>query len=237
MASIQELRDRVAGLLRSADARFEERRKARQELMSQVEEQRQHFEALASELVARVVSPRIELLAQLFPNAGPVVEVAGGFGRAISLSQTEEFPAHARVEVTITHDALYRRNCCVFSPTIIPILMDYERDTSIEVGREPPDVRRLETFLDERIERFVSAYLSIRDPESVYQKDHCVTDPVCGMTFRRADAAAVLEIEGRKVFFCADSCRREFEAAPERYGALRPIQTVREAKWRAGDSR
>ena len=42
-------------------------------------------------------------------------------------------------------------------------------------------------------------------------------DPVCGMTIEN-DIATLTSISGGKTYyFCADSCRRSFEADPERY--------------------
>jgi starch phosphorylase len=42
-------------------------------------------------------------------------------------------------------------------------------------------------------------------------------DVVCGMTVSEADAV-VLTHEGRKLYFCSDTCRRWFEAEPQRFG-------------------
>ena len=43
------------------------------------------------------------------------------------------------------------------------------------------------------------------------------TDPVCGMKVSRTTAAEELEYEGRVYYFCADVCRKEFEAEPEKF--------------------
>jgi Cu+-exporting ATPase len=43
------------------------------------------------------------------------------------------------------------------------------------------------------------------------------TDPVCGMTVDPATAAATVEHEGRRYYFCAASCARKFQADPHRY--------------------
>jgi xanthine dehydrogenase accessory factor len=47
------------------------------------------------------------------------------------------------------------------------------------------------------------------------------TDPVCGMSVAVAGTTAMVEHEGRSVYFCCDGCRSAFIEAPERYaGAL-----------------
>ncbi len=42
-------------------------------------------------------------------------------------------------------------------------------------------------------------------------------DPVCGMTVDPATAAATVEHEGRRYYFCSTSCARKFQADPQRY--------------------
>ena len=54
-------------------------------------------------------------------------------------------------------------------------------------------------------------------------EDAKVTDPVCGMTFPPARAAATHTHQGRTFYFCATSCRDRFRASPESYlGAAPP---------------
>jgi len=43
------------------------------------------------------------------------------------------------------------------------------------------------------------------------------TDPVCGMTVDVAAARHVSEWSGRRFYFCAASCKRGFDASPEKY--------------------
>jgi Cu+-exporting ATPase len=42
-------------------------------------------------------------------------------------------------------------------------------------------------------------------------------DPVCGMEVTEEEAACSYEFKGRKYFFCADACRDEFVAHPDRF--------------------
>ena len=228
MSSPNYLYLRLEELVREADARRSTRQRERQAGMGRREAQRVRFEAMARRLATSVVRPRLALLVRLFDHAGPIDELPGGHGFAVAFLRTEEFPAHARVEVRFSHDPDFESTWCTFSPSIIPILMEYERELSLELDPDSPDLPRLEAFLDERLEHFVAAYLRLREPDSLYQKDYRVRDPVCGMSFRRADASSVLEFEGRRVYFCAESCRRLFEAAPDLYevGRRRAAESV-----------
>ena len=49
------------------------------------------------------------------------------------------------------------------------------------------------------------------------RSDTLVTDPVCGMQLEGAKAAATLEYNGNTYHFCADGCRKQFEADPAQY--------------------
>ena len=42
-------------------------------------------------------------------------------------------------------------------------------------------------------------------------------DPVCGMAVSPQTAAAQAQYRGKTYYFCAETCREEFEAEPEKY--------------------
>ncbi|MCP3705395.1 XdhC family protein [Paraburkholderia sp. CNPSo 3274] len=50
----------------------------------------------------------------------------------------------------------------------------------------------------------------------------CYVNPVCGMSVEIAKAKHVVDYGGRKVYFCCDCCKSEFERAPERYLGATP---------------
>jgi YHS domain-containing protein len=44
-----------------------------------------------------------------------------------------------------------------------------------------------------------------------------VKDPVCGRVIQQAAAAGRITHDFGEAYFCSDSCRRAFEASPERF--------------------
>lgn len=46
-----------------------------------------------------------------------------------------------------------------------------------------------------------------------------VTDPVCGMRIDEQSAAGSSEYQGRKFYFCSDSCKKKFDQRPEQYAS------------------
>jgi len=53
-------------------------------------------------------------------------------------------------------------------------------------------------------------------------------DPVCGMNVEPAKAAATVEFEGKKYFFCAKSCATKFEKEPKKYLSGKMPEGMRE---------
>src|SRR5579859_4948676 len=53
-------------------------------------------------------------------------------------------------------------------------------------------------------------------------------DPVCGMNVEPAKAAATVEFEGKKYFFCAKSCATKFEQKPNKYLSGKMPEGMRE---------
>lgn len=212
-----DLRRRIERLIADAGARQEARREEVHREMSRLEDRLERFETLARQWLDELVVPRLEALGSVFPNREPLTRVAGSYRAVQAFRHTDDFPVDARVEARVWLDVASGRSRLTFESSIIPILMDYEREGSIEYGLEAADPVAIGVFLDERIVRFVRDYLRVREPDSPYQKDRLVTDPVCGMVLRRADVAAVLDHEGRRYYFCVAGCRERFASDPDRY--------------------
>lgn len=50
-----------------------------------------------------------------------------------------------------------------------------------------------------------------------HSADKSAIDPVCGMTVDPATSAITATLDGKTYYFCAEGCRRSFEADPCRY--------------------
>jgi len=42
-------------------------------------------------------------------------------------------------------------------------------------------------------------------------------DPVCKMEVNENEAAGSIEHEGKKVYFCSEDCKKEFQENPEQF--------------------
>jgi YHS domain-containing protein len=52
---------------------------------------------------------------------------------------------------------------------------------------------------------------------ALLDKNKTYVDPVCGMDVRPETAAASTCYNGIQIYFCAEGCRKAFEAAPQQY--------------------
>ena len=48
-------------------------------------------------------------------------------------------------------------------------------------------------------------------------QEESVVDPVCGMSVNPETAKIKAFVEGQNYYFCAEGCRKAFEANPEKY--------------------
>ena len=217
MGTETELQKKIEALVIESDLPFKQRAEGRQQIMNQLEIKEEYFESLASEWLRELVGPRLAALAAPFSNARSMHFPEGSFRAGIMFDHCDEFPVHAQVEVSVTHDEDINHAWVKFTPSIFPILTNPQTQTRCVIDLRAPDIEVLGGVVDKAILLFAADYLKVRDPKSVYQKGHLVQDPVCGMVLRRADATVSIDHEGGKVFFCASSCKEHFEKAPGRY--------------------
>ncbi len=58
------------------------------------------------------------------------------------------------------------------------------------------------------------------------QSTQAQIDPVCGMTVDPAKAAAAIERDGTRYFFCSLGCANKFRAEPEKYFHKKAVAAV-----------
>jgi uncharacterized membrane protein YraQ (UPF0718 family)/YHS domain-containing protein len=63
----------------------------------------------------------------------------------------------------------------------------------------------------------IGAYVVYRNRDRIAPMSGYATDHVCGMQVEKANAPASARVHGTTYYFCCDSCRDRFVAAPQRY--------------------
>ena len=175
------------------------------------------FHSLTREWLEDEILPRLQALASILPPGKPPRVGKNALAAFLDRESSEEFPASAELVVLFAHDPEVERAHCTVRVRIIPVLMQYGKEGTIEVDLDEAETPRLVEFIEQRICQFAEEYLRIREPDSPYQRDRQVADPVCGMTSHRWEAATSVQHNRRTWFFCTDECRERFEADPARY--------------------
>jgi YHS domain-containing protein len=217
MSTRDELRERIQRLVDDARREHDRRRRVTRAEMAEFEKRLERYQKVARGWVDQVVLPKLRTLTSVFANGDAPVAQPPSDHVSVLFHANDEIPVDARIEVGFIHDPAIEHATVVFKVSIIPILIDYEGEACTELPIDPNAARALEGFLDARIERFVSDYLRLQEPDSPYQRDLLVIDPVCGMTLRRTESAGSVEFAGRTYHFCVRACRDRFEADPRAF--------------------
>lgn len=216
---VAPLDKRLQALLEESRLRHESRVQARMLEMHETEERLRVYDRVARTCMNEVALPRLERLIHTLGNGSRPEVREKGDSVSVIFRSTAKFPIGADVSLILAHDPKIQNLLALWKVSIIPILIDYEREVSLMVALDAPDLGCFGNFLDNRIVRFVSDYLAVHDPDSPYLRIERVTDPVCGMSLPRTEAAGYVEHDGTSYYFCVDACKDLFAKDPE--GCLR----------------
>jgi YHS domain-containing protein len=218
----------TANLAKRIDAAFasmEAKRKNFQEVETRkYEEWKQRLAKLGVEFekLRDVFQPRLDLLITKFGDKLTATPHLTQSTREILLELRSEL-ARIRLRFQGTTDHDIRKLILNYDLEIIPILMQFDSHSTLEMPLDAIDYEAAVRWADERIMSFVQTYTALHE-NSYYVRDQMVTDPVSGTTFPKLAAGAKLERDGRTYYFVSETTRREFE---EQQPAARTSRGVR----------
>lgn len=207
MADANSLLDRLEAEFRSIEEKVRQHQAAKMHEFEGRQERREKFSAVCDELTA-VWKPRLEALAQKFKDR---VQVTPSIGRT-SRSATFRFQSPlARFYLTFTAmtDEDVRNLILDYTLDILPILMNFEKNSQLEMPLDAVDPAVVGRWMDDRIIDAVRTYLSLHQNAN-YLKGHLVTDPIANVEFPKYAAAATLETGGKTYYFIGEETRDEF---------------------------
>lgn len=209
MQSTQQLADRIGAALASMEAK----RKQFQEV-----ETRKHDEwklrlaqlGAAFDRLRPMVESRLEALIETFGDRVTTTPKLTQSTRELLLEfHSEVARIRLRFQGTTDHDI--RKLILNYDLEIVPILMQFDSHSTLEMPLEVIDEEKAARWADERIMSFVQTYTALHE-NPYYLQDQMVTDPVSGTTFPKLAAGATLERDGNTYYFVSEKTRREFEA-------------------------
>lgn len=194
MESTQELAARIDAAFASMAAK----RKQFQELETRkYEEWKQRLAKLGMEFdtLRDIFQPRLDLLIEKFRDKVTTTPKPSQSTREILLEFHSEV-ARVRLRFQGTSDHDIRKLILNYDLEIIPILMQFDSHSTLEMPLDAIDYEAALRWADERILSFVQTYAALHE-SPYYMRDPMVTDPVSGTTFPKLAAGAQLERECR----------------------------------------
>jgi YHS domain-containing protein len=219
MQLVEALKDQILNLVRQTTEKRQSRTAARREEMTEGAARKALFGRTAHSCITDVVVPRLETLRESLGNCNPVQISTDGASACVGLRSSDVFPVGADLSLVVGHDSEIRTLEFTWKVSVIPILIEYDREASLSLSLDSPDKERLGRFVDERILRFVADYLRIHEPDSPYILGAQVRDPVCDMAFPASEAVSSITVGNRSYYFCAEECATKFEVDRSRYTA------------------
>lgn len=208
MESTQQL----AAQIDAAFASMEAKRKEFQEVEThKYDEWKQRLAKLGMEFetMRDIFQPRLDLLIKKFGDKLTATPKLTQSTREILLEFHSQL-ARIRLRFQGTTDHDIRKLILNYDLEIIPILMQFDSHSTLEMPLDAIDYEVTVRWADERILSFVRTYTALHE-NPFYLRDQMVTDPVSGTTFPKLAAGARLERDGRTYYFVSDKTRREFD--------------------------
>ena len=217
MQPSEQFLKRMDSLLTQADARRELHQDHMRQRMEEEARQADQFNRVASRLIAAVIRPRMEALADRFDN-GKLLNPTESSGAVCTcvFAHSTRFPATTRLSLSVSPGDRMERVSLVYHLQILPVFIRFKDRDEIDFPADAVDESAAARWAEDRLAEFVETYLQLETAKH-YQSDNMETDPVCGMPVNRNWAAAQTEHGGKTYYFCIDECRQRFEAQPNRY--------------------
>ncbi|MBM4073873.1 MAG: hypothetical protein FJ271_33885 [Planctomycetes bacterium] len=207
MDNIDSLTRRIDSMLGAERQRIEQFQRT-QTMEYQLRQQRlERYEQVMRHLVT-ILTPRLRALGDRFNGVVSIKPARRGHTREMCFDFRSEL-AKIALRFSASPDCDVRQILFEYELSIVPALMKFEARRELRQSIDAVDVAAVVDWFDERMCDFVATYLSIFR-NSYYLLGHQVQDPIAGISFPRAFAAATLQRRGQTYFFISPETRDEF---------------------------
>jgi YHS domain-containing protein len=205
-AAFDSARERIHEIQEEAGREYEELQK-RYEI----------YDRVVKHLGPTIARPRLEKLAEHFPGLDGTPAISR-HGREVLLSffKTPTALATIKLRLRMSHDAEIRNLVLEYDLEILPVYIDYERSSKLEIPLHEVTDEKVIAWLDERLLAFVKTYLSMEFSDQ-YQRQNLVVDPVAESQFPKTFAAGNVEYHGNTYYFLSTETMQAFQHQPELY--------------------
>jgi len=217
MSDLQSLEQQIQQRLKSVEEKDRSQQVQLQTKMAEIEKRHARFDQLADELTANIICSRMKKLAGFFDNAELLERnEAGKHGCVCRFNHSARYPASVKLTLSVAHDTEIENLLLVYDLEILPIFFKFEGHDQAAFSLADPNQEQIADWVNDKILAFVDTYLRLEQTDQ-YQQSSLVTDPVCGMRFRKSIASSQTAHSGHTYFFCSQGCHETFTADPQRY--------------------
>ncbi len=207
MAETNSLLDRLEEEFRGVEEKIKQHQTAKVQEFEGRQQRLEKFAAVCDDLNA-VWKPRLEALAQKFKDRVQVTPVVGKSTRSATFKFQSPLARFYLTFMAMTDEDV-RKLVLDYTLDILPILMNFERHSQLELPLDAVDPAAVGQWMDDRIIDAVRTYLQLHQNAN-YLKGHLVTDPVANVQFPEYAAAAKLVVNGKTYHFIGEETRDEF---------------------------
>ncbi len=209
MADVAQLTSRIDAEFADVQKKIETFQKQAQDEFAAREKRYQEQFLPALQRMPDLLRPRLQVLVDKFKDKVKFTPVVSEHLRQVTF-QFDSKMARIALTFRVSHDAQVKN--LVFDQTleVLPILMQFEKHSSLTVPLDKIDEAKITNWFDDRIVAFIKTFLAIHQNQ-YYQKDSLVTDPVTGTEMPRFAAKCKLESGGKTYYFVSEESRREFQ--------------------------
>lgn len=217
MSQLEQFQQRLDAAFADAKTRIHEFQEEAGREYEELNRRYQTFDRLVKHIGPNIARPRLEKLAEYFPGVDGIPSVTR-HGREILLNfqKTPTALATIRLRLRMTHDEEIRHLVLEYDLEILPVYIEFERTSRLEIPLEEATDQKVAAWLDERLMAFVSTYLSMEFSRQ-YQRPNMVIDPVAEIQFPKLFATGTCERAGQTYHFISKETQQAFQAQPELY--------------------
>ena len=221
MSTLEEFRDKLKSQVTAAASAPRWQASDAEAYMAAQRSRRQRFDEAARSLIATVIKPRLEAMAELFPSARTMTDEQV-CRSSCWFASSDRLPVTAKVEFAVEHDESIERMFVRYEACLIPVFVRFQPHDKLTVRLSEIHPEQIAAWIEEQILEFLDTYLHHDRGQDDLEED-ILTDPVCGMRLKRSDVRAQAEYRGHPYFFCSTECREKFESKPEAFVTIRTM--------------
>lgn len=217
MGELKSLAQQIQQRLNTVSKQEQSQQEQLQSKMVEIEKRQTVFHRVADELMADVISPRMQTLASSFEDEVILDSPrAGHYFAVCRFNHSARLPATVSLSLGLTHDEEVQNLLVLYDLEILPVFMKFDGQDQASFPLQNPSREEITQWVDEKILAFVDTYIRLQQTDQ-YHQTSLRTDPVCGMRFRESHANGKLDFAGHTYFFCSEGCLSKFQSNPQQY--------------------